>query len=105
MPTHKILCGFCTKVTGEIELAPEYEGQQFTDKDLGIADSRCEVHEAMHGSYKKMRQDFEQKLGGTQQEFEAIMLEAEGKRGNFDTIVARKVEAIKTAEAVALPII
>lgn len=104
MPTHKILCGFCTKVTGEIELAPEYEGRQFTNKDLGIADSRCEVHEAMYGSYKKMRQDFEQKLGDTQQEFEAVMLEAEGKRGNFDIIVAQKVEAIQVMEAATMPI-
>lgn len=78
-----ILCRFCGLKNGEFETP---KGETSTDLSYyGFIDTRCDVCTGAHGNYKKMQEEYEQKVPDG--DFEAHIKEAGFKKENLDAII------------------
>ena len=91
-------CGICGIITGEIELSSEFG---WIDDDnfekMGIADVRCSSCELTHGKFKKMVEEYRQKIKNDGIEAE-MFVKNNKKQSDFNTALNIEIENLKNNE-------
>lgn len=102
----ELKCVICGTKTGEITLPEsvpaDFDISTLTNKDMGVADSRCDDCLITHGDFKEAFEKFAQ-LGGSFDDFVAAVEETGGnvkevvetKRAAVDAVIDEKIKDAK----------